>query len=263
MKNRLKLLFFSLLTFSILSCSSTDINEFVKVQNGQFVLDGQPYYYLGTNFWHGAYMGAGLVEGDKDRLLKELDQLTDHGITNLRIMAASEESELEMSVTPAFQVEPGVYNEELLVGLDYLLAEMDKRDMKAIMVLNNYWQWSGGMSQYMNWVTGIPINDPDKTGDWDGFQAQSATFYTNVEANNLFKDYIKMIIDRKNTITGTLYKEDPVIMSWQLGNEPRPAPAARHEEESRQIFYKWVDETAQYISSLDSNHLISFSYHLQ
>ncbi len=257
MKNQLKTLLFILISLGVLSCSNTDINEFVSVNNGQFVLKGKPYYYLGTNFWHGAYMGAGLVKGDKERLLKELDQLAEHGITNLRIMAASEESALEMSVTPAFQIEPGVYNEDLFVGLDYLLNEMGKRDMKAVMVLNNYWQWSGGMSQYMNWVTGIPVIDPDKTGDWDGFQAQSATFYSSVEANKIYRDYIKMLINRKNTLTGNVYKEDPVIMSWQLSNEPRPAPTARNNEESRQIFYKWVDETAKYIKDLDNNHLVS------
>ena len=43
---------------------------------------------------------------------------------------------------------------------------MAKRDMKAVLYLNNFWQWSGGMSTYMSWSTGKPVADPDVTGDW-------------------------------------------------------------------------------------------------
>ena len=44
----------------------------------------------------------------------------------------------------------------VLDGLDYFLAEMGKRDMKAVMVLNNFWQWSGGMGQYVSWHENRP-----------------------------------------------------------------------------------------------------------
>lgn len=232
-------------------------DEFVKVENGRFMLHGKPYYYFGTNFWHGAYLAADLVPGDRQRLLLELDQLAAYKITNLRIMAASEASELEMSVRPSFQSAPGVYNEQLLAGLDFLLNELDKRNMKAVLVLNNYWQWSGGMSQYMNWVTGKKVIDPDKTGDWDGFQAQSAEFYANAEANKIFRDYIYMLVNRTNTVSGKKYKDDPVIMSWQLANEPRPAPDAPVNEQQRKIFAHWVSNTAGYIHSIAPNQLVS------
>jgi mannan endo-1,4-beta-mannosidase len=134
---------------------------------------------------------------------------------------------------------------------------MGKRNMKAIMVLNNYWQWSGGMSQYINWVTGKPIIDPDVSGDWNGFQAFSATFYTNKEANELFHDYIRMLLDRTNTYSNIKYKNDPAIMTWELANEPRPAPDAVTDSADRQAFYKWIDETASFIKQLDQNHLIT------
>lgn len=239
------------------SCNPENSISFVQVKGKQFYCNSKPYYYLGTNFWHGAYLGANLVPGDQERLVKELDQLVENGITNLRIMASSEASALEMSVKPAFHEKPGVYNETLLKGLDFLLVEMAKRNMKAVLVLNNYWQWSGGMSQYMNWVTGEPIIDPDKTGDWDGFQFQSASFYNNKEANKLFYDYISMLVGRANTISGNIYKEDPTIMSWQLANEPRPAPDANSNPLHQKEFSDWICKTAGYIRSIDPNHLIS------
>ena len=212
---------------------------------------------MGINFWHAAYLGANLVKGDRERLNRELDDLVKHGITNLRIMASSEESSLKMSLKPAFQTAPGKYNDTLLKGLDYALNEMGKRNMKAIMVMNNYWQWSGGMSQYINWVTGKPIIDPDVSGDWNGFQALSATFYTNKKANELFHDYIRVLVNRINTFSNIKYKDDPTIMSWELANEPRPAPDAVTDSTDRQAFYKWIDETASFIKQLDQNHLVT------
>lgn len=241
------------------TCSETEEAPitFVKAENGKLVLAGKPYYYFGANFWHGAYLGADIVSGDRERLLEELDILKNYGITNLRVMAASELSDLEMSVKPAFIEKPGLENEHLLTGLDFLLSEMGKRNMKAVLVLNNYWQWSGGMAQYTNWVTGEEVIDPDKTGDWNGFQFQSAAFYSDSAANALFRNYVEVLVNRKNTITQTLYKNDPVIMSWQLANEPRPAPDVNENPEAEKAFCDWIHETAKYIHSLDSNHLVS------
>ena len=35
-----------------------------------------------------------------------------------------------------------------------------------------------------------------------------------------FKTYVKTIVNRRNTITGVLYRDDPTIMAWDLANEP-------------------------------------------
>lgn len=37
---------------------------------------------------------------------------------------------------------------------------------------------------------------------------------------NAFKDYVKAILMRRNSITGVLYRDDPTIMAWDLANEP-------------------------------------------
>ena len=40
------------------------------------------------------------------------------------------------------------------------------------------------------------------------------------ECRSAFKTYVKKIINRRNTITGVLYRDDPTIMAWDLANEP-------------------------------------------
>lgn len=230
--------------------------SFVTVRDGRFHLDGRPYYFTGTNFWYGAYLGSPGETGDRERLTRELDILKRNGITNLRVLAASEASELVMSLHPAIQTAPGRYNENLLKGLDYLLAEMAVRDMKAVLFLNNYWQWSGGMNQYVSWITDRPVVDPDVTGDWEKFIATSAEFYRLPEAQRHYRALIETLVNRTNTVNGVLYRDDPTIMAWQLANEPRPGIHGQ-DPALNDVFVEWVADTARYIHGLDPNHLVS------
>ena len=229
-------------------------SPFVSVDGTRLLRHGKPYYFVGTNFWYGAYLGSS--DDGRERLRQELDQLQALGVDNLRVLAAAEQTGLTMAVQPALHLAPGEYNEDLLVGLDVLLAEMAKRDMVAVLYFNNFWQWSGGMSQYMAWLTGEPPFDPDTSGDWNGFMQNSAKFYRSEEAQRWYQDLIRVIVTRTNSVTGKAYVDDPTIMSWQLANEPRPGS----DQDGRPFYpyYKaWIEKTAQFIKSLDGNHLVS------
>lgn len=231
---------------------------FVRVDGTQFVLDGKPYRFAGANFWYGAYLGAPGGLGDRERLRAELDQLKAAGIDNLRVLAMSEASGFKRGVRPAIMSAPGRYDESMLQGLDYLLAEMARRDMKAVLYLNNFWQWSGGMSQYVAWATGgsVSEHDPDLTGDWNGFMQNSARFYAIPEAQAWYRDAIRTVIGRTNSINGVAYVDDPTVMSWQLANEPRPGS----DQDGHPNFpaYKlWIHDTAGFIRGLAPKQLVS------
>lgn len=232
------------------SIQTANSQNFVKVENGKFIKNGQAYKYIGTNFWYGMNLGA----YDKERLIRELDRLEGLGVKNLRLMAASEgNAEAEWRLQPCLQTAPGVFNEELLKGLDFLLNEMKKRDMFGVMCMNNFWPWSGGMSQYVSWANNneaIPFPPPAKDGDWRKYQEYSAQFYTNKKALADFNKLVSCIINRENTVNGLAYKNDPTIMAWQLANEPEGI-------NQPEAYRKWIHETAKYIKSLDSNHLVS------
>ncbi|HND43671.1 MAG TPA: beta-mannosidase, partial [Cyclobacteriaceae bacterium] len=138
----MKQVLFILLTFGVrLLCAQ----DFVQVRDGKFVQHGKPYHFIGANMWYGCYLGSDKVEGGKERLVRELDFLKKEGITNLRVLGASELSAFDNHFPFTIQTAPDQYDESLLQGLDFLLAEMKKRDMKAVIYLTNYWNWSGGM----------------------------------------------------------------------------------------------------------------------
>jgi len=236
--------------------SAPQQSGFVMVKGRHFQLDGKPYYFTGANLWYGMYVGSPGITGDRARLVRELDQLASQGIMNLRVLAISEASALERAVRPVVLQKPGEIDETLWQGLDFLLDEMARRDMKAVLYVNNFWQWSGGMTSYLAWSTGKPAIDPDASGDWNGYMDQSASFYRDPAAQQAFRDVVKRLVTRRNSVNGRVYNADPTIMSWQLANEPRPGSDARARPHF-DVFVKWVDETAGYIRKLAPKQLVS------
>ena len=197
---------------------------FVDTNGTHFELNDSPYYYVGTNFWYGLNLASTGPGGDRARLHQELNLLKELRITNLRIMAGSEGPNTEpWRMVPALQVSAGVYDPNVLDGLDYLLKAMGERDIRAVMCLNNFWPWSGGMAQYLNWngAGAIPYPPPEPGGDWDEYAFYTDDFYSNAGAMQDFNDFINLIINRVNPHTGIAYKDDPTIIAWELANEPR------------------------------------------
>lgn len=226
-------------------------NPFVRVEGTGFAVDGKPYRYVGANFWYGLNLASRGSGGDRARLSRELDRMAALGVKNLRVMAASEGPDTEPDrMKPALQTSPGVYNPDVLDGLDYLIAQMGRRDMHAVMVLNNMWWWSGGMAQYENWFGGGPIPYAGAEHSWDEFQAYSVKFYSNPRAIEAYRNHIRFLINRKNPYTGRLYRDEPAIMSWELANEPAGVNAVA-------AFQVWLRTSAAFIKSLDTNHLVT------
>lgn len=228
-------------------------NDFVTVsQDGDFILRDKPYKYAGTNFWYGAILGSKGEGGDRERLSAELDSLQAIGIDNLRILAGGDGNRsIPSHIEPTLQTEPGVYNQDILEGLDYLIAELEKRDMRAVIYLNNAWEWSGGYGTYLEWTghgeAPLPLRD-----GYENYMKYVSKFITDDKAKELYANHIRNMVTRVNSITGKPYSESPAIMSWQIANEPRCFDPA-----NKEAFYNWLVDTGNLIKSLDPNHLVS------
>lgn len=215
------------------------------------------------------------------------------GVNHLRIMAGSEGAPTPQPfrMSPPLMEAPGEYNDDVFRGLDVCLAEMSKRGMRATMTLSNEWQWSGGFSQYVSWaqnntqipypaswnLTAPPQRATPRTG-WGDYTKQGVDaapynqftrfanlMYNNSQAEAWYKDHIKTVMTRRNTVTGRLYSEDPTIMTWQPANEPQ----ASNELGSTGIallpnpddlLFPWVDRITAYIRSLAPKQLISLGF---
>jgi mannan endo-1,4-beta-mannosidase len=74
-------------------------------------------------------------------------------------------------------------------------------------------------------------------------------FYTDSKVKQYYKDWLKTIITRTNTITGQRYSEDPTVLAWELANEPRVGE--NYEKKNGlvpgRMLCSWVVEMSDYI----------------
>lgn len=228
-------------------------HSFIKVNaDGQFVRDGKPYYFVGANFWYGAILGSEGEGGNRERLHKELDFLKSIGINNLRVLVGADgENGIKTRVEPSLQVAPGVYNDTILAGLDYFMNELRERDMTAVLYLNNSWEWSGGYSVYLQWSGHGDAVVPAVDG-WPAYMEYVKQFPQSDSAKALFANHVNYIVSRTNRYNQIKYVDDPTIMSWQIGNEPRA-----FSDENKEPFARWMADVAAQIKSFDPNHMVS------
>ncbi len=141
----------------------------------------------------------------------------------------------------SFQPSAGVYDESGFRNMDYIIYKASQSGMKVIIPFVNNWDDFGGINQYVKWLTGTsPSNE------------EHDLFFTDPMIKGWYKDYVSYFINRVNTYTGISYKDDPTILAWELANEPRA-----YTDSSGTVLNPWINEMAQYVKSIDSNHLLS------
>lgn len=244
---------FSLL--AIFSFTAFGQTGFVKVDGTQLTIDGKPYRYMGANYWYGGLLATNGLAGKK-RVITELDFLKKNGITNLRIMVGAEGLTTYPYRTPsekALQPQVGKFDEYIMAGLDYLLNEMGKRHMKAVLHFTNTWEWSGGLGQYLKWNgygdQPYPKNDGYK---WENHEKYISQFYTCKPCIDELDTYIKYVLNRTNSLNGIKYINDKAIMAWEIINEPRAM-----QQSALPAFEAWMQHVAALVKSIDKNHLLT------
>ena len=249
MKRTITTLFF----MCLIGHAQPQSGHFVRVAGNQFSLQERPYHFIGANYWYGGLLGSD--SAGRYRLIQELDFLVLKGVTNLRVMAGAEgEGPINgvLRVEPPLQIAAGVFDESVLFGMDFLLAEMAKRNMKAVLFLSNNWEWSGGFLQYLNWNDKISDSVLARKLAWDEMRDYVSKFYDCKPCVNQYTSQLKLILNRKNSVNGIAYTQDPTIMSWELANEPRPMRPS-----SVRAYRRWIRRTSSLIKNIDKNHLVT------
>jgi mannan endo-1,4-beta-mannosidase len=250
---------FSIILSAIFTVSIFAESQFVRVKEHQFFIGEKPYYFIGTNYWYGGLLG---LEKDKkrgaERLRRELDFLKKNGVTNLRVMAGVEGTGLINGVeriAPPLQPVQGKFNTEVLDGLDLLLFEMGKRNMKAVIFFSNNWEWSGGFQQYLIWNKRVPKDMETRRLTWDELRDTVSQFYACVPCKSAYFEQISVVMNRTNKFSRKKYIDDTAIMAWEIANEPRPMRSFANED-----YKKFIAKTAAFIKKKDKNHLVAIGH---
>ena len=135
------------------------------------------------------------------------------------------------------------YNEEALRALDRVLALARQYDVRIIIPLvasQHFEGWRGA----------------------DEFSALAgkgpATFWTDPDVKADYLHLFETLANRRNTVSGVLYKYDPAILAWQFGNEFDVYAGENHFDRSllMQQVAAWSSEMAAKMKAIDGNHLI-------
>ncbi|XP_024974705.1 mannan endo-1,4-beta-mannosidase 7 [Cynara cardunculus var. scolymus] len=205
---------------------------FITTSGVHFMLNGSPYYANGFNaYW---LMTLASDPSQRPKVSAAFQQASSHGLAVARTWAFSDGG------TTPLQYSPGSYNEQMFKGLDFVVAEARRFGMKLVLSLVNNYENLGGKKQYVNWARnqGQYITSDDD-------------FFRNPVAKGFYKNHVQTVLNRYNTITGVVYKNDPTIMAWELMNEPRCTS-----DTSGRTIQAWITEMAAHVKSIDRNHLL-------
>ncbi len=122
---------------------------------------------------------------------------------------------------------PRQYDERVFQSMDRVLAECHRAKVRLVVPFLDNWKWWGGIEEFAA-LRGKSAKD----------------FYTDPQLKEDYRDLVRFVLHRRNTITGLFYKNDPAILAWETGNELREAPV------------EWTLEIAKFIKSIDTNHLV-------
>ncbi|KAI3438259.1 hypothetical protein D9Q98_000695 [Chlorella vulgaris] len=257
----------------VVSPPTTVTEYFVQVRNGQFVqpVSGTTCRYLypaGFNKYEFVEAGAGVPRLFDAQLTdaqltgpamvrRMLDQAAGTGLTLLRMNAFAVDSQYSVIRQPGGAGTPTTINDNVLKGLDYVLSEAQKRGIRVLLVLTDYFSdGAGGPKQYLQFA-GVDVTCGGSAAvDCDSLKAQ---FYSNTAAQNLYKAYVTTLTNRVNSINGRLYKQDPTIWGWDLMNEPRctSSTAGLCTGGLVRDIDAWVSLMSAYLKSQDSNHIVT------
>jgi len=207
-------------------------DEFVEVDGTDFVVGGEAFYPVGGNH-------PQLRKQSEERQVAWFEEWAE-ATPSTNVLRATAFGTGTETPTDPLQPSQGEAGEAAFEKLDRLIAHAGEQGVRLILPLTNFWDWMGGIPQYL---------------DWAGLE-EKHEFYTSEQCQEWYHSHIENVLTRTNTYTGTEYRNDPTIMMWELCNEPSVDAAARTEE-TVQGFYDWVQDSAEYIKSLDSNHLVS------
>src|SRR5687768_2306350 len=228
-------------------------SEFARQRGGRFFVRNNPFRFVGAN------VAVMYRDEDRERMPETLRHAAQLGMKVVRVWAFGEGGPNDVKPVGGdfadwprhhpFRFAPGQWNEEAFVHLDKVMAEAAKNGLYVQLCLTNWWRDTGGVTQYLRWAG---VNDAaDDTYKFGINNEKAFLFYSNPETRRLYREHVEKLATRRNTVTGTYYRDDPTIFAWELMNEAQVLTGRWAERRA------WFAEMSAYLKSLDPNHMIT------
>ena len=232
---------------------------FVQRHGSELRLDGRPFRFAGASNYYLMYKSPLMVDA-------VLEAAAGADFRVLRIWGSLDIGDPNDPATSIRGSSDGVYFQYWdpvagapayndgptgLARLDYVIARAGELGLKLVIPFVNNWNDFGGMDQYVRWRD--ISTPPEQTWYHD-------SFYTDPVIKGWYRNWIEHVLNRTNTLTGIKYRNDPTIMTWELGNEPRCLSAGaygRSPDCTTDTLIGWANEMSTYIKSIDRKHLVS------
>jgi hypothetical protein len=216
---------------------------FVIRSGNKLMLNGRSFRFSGANiYWGGLDENGrpGLNYPTPFRVNTALQTVAEMGGTVVRCQSCGISTGTPYSVEPAL----GVFNQSALRHIDYFIAAAQRYGIKLLIPLTgNYSYYLGGYHNFTDWL-GL-----------SGHQCPSLTcasaFYTNPRAIAAFELYISVLLNHVNAYTGVPNKDNPTIMSWEVGNEMPYGTGGTRE------LARWTATIAAYIKAVAPRQLVT------
>jgi mannan endo-1,4-beta-mannosidase len=246
---------------SVLACENRPGGGFVKRIGPRLWLNGRPFRFAGTNNYYPMYKSQFMVDdvlqraADNDFRVFRMWSSIDIGYNDddwTHSLHRNDGNVYFHYLDPATNEPAFNDGEDGLAHMDYIIWRAGELGLKLVLPSTNNWQDFGGMDQYVKWRE---LQLGEEAGEM-----YHSDFYTDPVIKQWYKDWISHLLNHVNPLTGLAYKDDPTIMTWELGNEPRCKGSGLYPSSpdcTTDTLIGWADEMSGYIKSIDRKHLVS------
>lgn len=210
---------------------------FVRARGAEFFVGDRPFRFVGANL--------DPLHGDTNRAAYReiLAALAADGLTVGRVWALGEDLDSAgpwLRQYALFRAGPDGFIEASYEQLDRVLAAARQLGLRLVITLSNHWADWGGAPMYLRWA--------GKSADGLGFE----DFYRDSRTREYFQKGLLRLLERRNSVTGTRYVDDPAIFAWELMNESTVLTP-----DGREARLGWIRDMARIIHAHDQNHLVA------
>jgi len=234
------------------------VKSFVQVVNGRFQVDGNPFYFVGSNFYRlamaEAFQGNVIKEYKNGRVTfpqvdKVMENYAAEGYKVIRIWGFACEGSKGSNVNPPFINKDLSLNMDGIQQLDYTIASAGQHGLRVILPLVNFEHEYCGMEWWVENTLAKQASPAKRNMTWSCVEKRShhvlkltynaddckalnrpdnpveavvtkEHFYSDDTVKTAFKNHVRNYLTRTNPYTGLSYRDDPAIFAIELSNEP-------------------------------------------